>query len=358
MRLLNHTRAAATCALAHDKTGQAQLLVLAKATFVIPAPGKPARLAELPVNMHAADVYSGVPGTTSATFDHDFVLVKPRCEVLLCGHACAPGGVPAPIVDVGLRVGSLIKAFRVTGYRIWESARHGVKAGEPAPFTRQRIGYDLAFGGMDGDDKAAPVYWANPIGRGYHASGHSRRLAGQPMPQTEARDAPIVSPAGHYPPMAFGPLPRNAQPRLGYAGTYDARWVEARMPVLPADFDERYYQSAPPDQQVNRLAGGEQVALLNLTEEGDTQFVLPGLHLSIEVKLKGESACRRPARADTLCLEPDARRFTVTWRLATRLHQSLQEVESVEIGWPVADQRRDGLAVIPVGMLKKGPFPS
>lgn len=358
MQLLNHTRAVATCVLAHDKGGQAHLLVVAKATFVIPPSGKAARLADSPVDLHAADVHSTDPATTSPFADHDFVLVKWRCDVLLIGHAYAPGGVAASMVPVGLHVGGLVKSFNVTGPREWESARHGVRAGKPRPFTRQRIGYEFAYGGVSGGGEHTRVFWANPIGRGFATAKGSHKLAGQPMPQTEAFDAPVISPRGDYRPMAFGPLPRNSQPRLGYAGTYDARWIEERMPTLPADFDERYYQSAPPDQQLERLVGGEEVSFVNLTDAGQTKFVLPGLYLSIQVKLKGEPATRAPATADTLCLEPDARRFTVTWRRAVRLRQSLHEVESVEIGEPIADQRRNGVAVLPASMLKQGSFGS
>jgi len=49
---------------------------------------------------------------------------------------------------------------------------------------------------------------------------------------------------------------------------------------LPADFDERYYQSAPPDQQTDYLRGGEEVELVNLrATAGRAAFKIPKLKM-------------------------------------------------------------------------------
>ena len=45
---------------------------------------------------------------------------------------------------------------------------------------------------------------------------------------------------------AFGPVGRHWEPRVRYAGTYDDRWTEDRMPLLPKDFDDRFHNAAPP----------------------------------------------------------------------------------------------------------------
>ena len=43
--------------------------------------------------------------------------------------------------------------------------------------------------------------------------------------------------------------------RIEYGGTYDQNWIDNVFPFLPADFDDRYYQMAPPDQQTDPPAG-------------------------------------------------------------------------------------------------------
>jgi hypothetical protein len=46
-------------------------------------------------------------------------------------------------------------------------------------------------------------------------------------------------------PAGFGPIACHWQPRVGFAGTYGDAWVANRLPLLPDDFDDRFFQSAP-----------------------------------------------------------------------------------------------------------------
>ena len=73
-------------------------------------------------------------------------------------------------------------------------------------------------------------------------------------------------PHGRFTPMALGPLGRHWQAgRL--CRPLRRRLAGRALPFLPADFDERYFQSAPADQWTDHLRGGEEVLLLNLTGE-------------------------------------------------------------------------------------------
>ncbi|MBN6151684.1 DUF2169 domain-containing protein [Xanthomonas sp. AmX2] len=47
------------------------------------------------------------------------------------------------------------------------------------------------------------------------------------------------------------------------------------FPFLPQDFDNRYFQAAPDDQQIPCLRGGEDVLLLNLTPRSARAFASP-----------------------------------------------------------------------------------
>ena len=63
----------------------------------------------------------------------------------------------------------------------------------------------------------------------------------------------------------FGPLAAHWQPRVQWGGTYGDKWAKDRQPLLPEDFDERFFQSAPEDQQApTYLKGGEAVELVKL----------------------------------------------------------------------------------------------
>jgi len=72
-------------------------------------------------------------------------------------------------------------------------------------------------------------------------------------------------------------------PRFNSAGTYDQRWEEQRAPYLPDDFDERFYQSAPEDQQIPYLQGRERVVLVNLSPQELVMFTLPIIEVPMAV---------------------------------------------------------------------------
>ena len=345
MKIVNHTGFAAACTTATDKSARIHLLVVVKASYRLPVGGEGAQLLDTQIAPVDADTATGAPGMSAPEYECEFVLAKPRCEVLLLGSAYAPQGVAARRVGVGFRVGSLSKAFHVYGKRAWRAGILGIRPGRATPFTRQAISYDIAFGGMEKNprkpDKRA-VYPANPIGLGYQKKIRRAWIDGAPMAQTEAVRARIKHPSKAYAPMGFGPLGRNWSQRLKYAGTYDAAWEKDVFPFLPHDFDERYFQSAPEDQQLDALTGGATVTLLNLTHpaitpSGRLDFTLPPLALDITIHPKDAAAETLPARADTLLLEPDQQRFSVTWRVARPLRRSSDEIHHVEIGAPAQD---------------------
>ena len=147
------------------------------------------------------------------------------------------------------------KQFDVVGKRVWVADIFGATATEPESFTVMPISYDVAFGGLDnldtdpGKHEALP---ANPIGKGFYPQSKGRPIDGKPLPNTEEPGKPVDRPEVSYNPMGFGSVGRSWQPRPAYAGTYDQNWIDNVFPFLPADFDERYYQSAPLDQQIDR----------------------------------------------------------------------------------------------------------
>ncbi len=129
----------------------------------------------------------------------------------------------------------------------------------------------------------------------------------------------MLHPNQAYAPMSFGPLGRNWAQRACYAGTYDANWQENIFPFLPTDFDERYFQSAPADQQLDVFHGGQSVSLLNLTHpaltpSGRLDFALPDLGMTARCEYKNGVPGTYARRADTLLLEPDKQRFCVVWQ--------------------------------------------
>lgn len=357
MELINATRMTAGFTQGLEPSGRELLVVVIKGTFALPEAGEPVRLLDEQLPMILADAFSGEPGFSAPTHEIDFAPRKPACEVLLVGSAHAPAGRQVTRQRVGLRVGTMEKSFDVVGDRVWQAGLTGITASAPQHFTQMPVSYDRAFGGVDrrSDDPAEhDAYAPNPVGRGWHKQLKAAWVDGQPLPNTEEAGQAIEFPADPYRPMALGPLGRGWPARARHAGTYDQRWLDEAFPFLPADFDERYYQAAPEDQRLPTPTGPLEVVLSGFTPDGLRHFVLPHFEAPVHVFPKRGQREDLTATLDTIVFEPDAGRFTMSWRVARPLKRSLHEIAQVLVGKKGRDwwQQRERVAFpIPVVMV-------
>jgi hypothetical protein len=335
MELLNATGMPAGYTLGMQPDGRELLVVAVKGTFMIPPNGSEPTLAAEQVPLVEADSFTGEPGFSAPLYESDYAPRKPRCDVLLNGSAYAPGGKPAKRVRVSLQVGPISKSFDVVGNRVWKKRLGFIRSTSPEPFTVMPISYDNAFGGVDNTHKKEQkhrAYLTNPVGVGFHSNLKKPFIVAKPLPNTEELGKSVRNPRKQYRPMAFGPLGRSWPPRLKYAGTYDDGWFEDNFPFLPADFNEYYYQSAPEDQQIEYLKGGEVVELVNLTPDGQRRFSLPKKQVPVEFyRRNGECLCIN-APLDTLLFEPDKNRFTLCWRASIPLKKNIFEISMGTVG--------------------------
>lgn len=337
MNLVNATKLVAGYTMATDKTGREWLVVVAKGTYGIPDhPNHPPELLTEQVPLVTTDAFTGEPGFSAPLYESDFAPPKPRCDVLLQGSCYAPGGRPAPHVEVAIQVDSLTKSFKVVGPRAYKAGLLSYKLGKPQPFTVMPITYNNAYGGVDrtNQDPAKHQWYSlNHAGVGYHPKTKTKALVGKPLPNTEELDNPVRRPNGSYKPMAFGPVGRAWQQRIQWAGTYDQKWLDDQCPFLPEDFDTRYFQSAAEDQQIDYPRGGEAVALKHLTPQGRTMFRLPAnLRLPVLFFSRAGGMTEVLAVVDTVPLEPDKGRCMLVWRAALPLRRNICEVSQVTLG--------------------------
>ena len=335
MHFINSTRMAAGYTMGTEPSGRESLVVVVKGTFRIPTEqGATLRLHAEQVPLVMSDVFFGEPGLSAPKYEVDFAPQKQSCEVLLNCSAYAPGGRPSDRVTVGVHIGSWSKSFVVVGDRRWYLAA-GVRSTDPEPFISMPISYDRAFGGSDlrhEDPAQHSAYMPNPSGRGYHKHLVSEWLQSSPISNTEEIGVPVTQPDGTYRPMAFGSIGRHWEARRRFAGTYDQNWIDHVFPFLPADFDVRYYQSAPVDQQLGRLAGEQLVSLINLTPTGRTEFVLPHFEAPVHIFPRNGEREDYTALLDTIVIEPDLERVTMTWRVGRPLRKNPFEIERVLVG--------------------------
>ena len=335
MELINATRMTAGYNMGLEPSGRELLVVVIKGTFVLPKPGEQVRLHDEQLPLIMADTFTGVPGFSAPVYEIDFAPRKHACDVLLVGSAHAPEGRQVTRLRVGLRVGLMEKTFDVIGNRVWQAGLTGISASAPQPFTTMPISYDVAFGGADRnseDESEHDAYLPNPVGRGWHKHLKNAWVDGKPLPNTEELGKVVGFPSDKYKPMALGPLGRGWPQRAGFAGTYDQRWLDDVFPFLPQDFDERYYQSAPEKQQVPLPKGPMNVMLSGFTADGVRQFMLPHFEAPVHVFPKRGEREVHAGVLDSIVIEPDDERLTLTWRVTRPLKKSIFEVAQVRVG--------------------------
>ena len=316
----------------------ANVTVLAKGTFAIPARPGPLAPAELQMPVRWGDEHHGPePGTSSVRYESDVCPAKPGTDVVLLGHACAPGARRQSVVEVSLDLGSVRKVVRVSGERRWVQAAGAWSiSSPPVPFDRLPLIYERAFGGEDRSD-SDPARHAgddrNPVGAGFATSDRKSRLEGLALPNLEDPRNPIKEWSDRPPVAGFGFVARGWVPRRPLAGTYDKDWLKLRSPLLPADFDQRFFNGAPADQVVApHLRGGESVRVSGASADGSLTFDLPRLRPDFEVHW-ADGARAEPAMPvlDTVLLEPDERRVVLSWRSTLRCGRRLRRLRRVVV---------------------------
>lgn len=317
-----------------DKSGHEHVLVVGKATFNILPTGQ----CELSSQQHpvvSADQHYGDPATSSVRYESDFALRKPYADIVLNATAHAPDGLSTAEMFVAFYMGDLRKVIRVTGDRVWERSIFGYRPSKPTPFLTMPIVYERAFGGMDIDPsnpQRTVCEDRNLVGTGYFF-GEQPHILGRAVPNLEHPDHPIESCTERTQPIGYGSIGRQWQPRVGFAGTYDEAWLAEQFPYLPNDFDERYFQGAPPDQRCSYLRGGERMVLVNLTPEGRTEIQVPHFPMSMFLVLRTGNEALAPV-LDTLIVEPDLHRCILVWRASMRLPAKLTDIHEVWVGRP------------------------
>ncbi len=276
-------------AVAWRTGGTLSATLVVKATFTLVP--RADMIATEPDEVVRAEVHHDDNPTRSIRLSSDLAPYQPQLDVLLTGHACAPAGKPAAIVPVRLAVyrGQAIvdKTLEVYGAR---------REGAPQPFVRMALDYEHAFGGLGVN--------ANPLGVGW--KGGKR---------VEPAVHNLVDPGDPWGTVGFGPIARAWPERRRILGTHPRRELDKPVAEIPAGFDFAYFQAAPLDQRGAYLEGGEWLILEGVHPD------LPQIKTRFPearaaVRIEGLPVAAPPVElvADTLRVDADALRCSVTWR--------------------------------------------
>lgn len=329
---VNLTPFAAEPLLLNDERGADVFTCVVKATFSLHghADGTSLALADEQVPVRVAAEYNGDdPAASSVKFDAETALLKLGTDLVLIGHAHAQSA-RAAYVDVALSIGPVRNVVRVFGDRVWRTTMGRWSPSPPEPFEAMPLVYERAYGGWDRShpNPANHEYEPrNPAGVGFVSRKHGVAREGSPLPNLENPYEPISSPTDRPAPAGFGFIAPHWQPRMTYAGTYDDGWKKRRMPLLPDDFDRRYYNAAHPTLALNGfLRGGEPVELVNASPRGPLRFSLPTASLVTSIKLQDGSIQRTGMVLDTVILDADEHRLNLIWRGSVPVHKRVHDI--------------------------------
>ena len=213
------------------------------------------------------------PTGGSSGYPDDFAYFKPRVDLLLVGTCCAPEGKPRPSCPIAFGVGSWSKRLIVLG----ERSRIGSAISDPTLFVR------------------LPLATASEPGSVLRVQYPDR---------------------SDFAPTAFGPVPISVRPP---SGTYDETWLRERWPWFPVDFDWRFFNAAPEDQQLESpLRGDEALFFENLhPEHSRYESRLPGYRVRLfltELVRASERFLEVPMALDTVWVDAEHGKLVLVWR--------------------------------------------
>jgi len=331
MKLENQTPFAAAWLVLLDKQAAEHLILVLKATYTIGENGR-LDLAKQQDVIRPVDEFSGEPGQSSIRYEAELGPAKVATDIVLVGSAVAPQPGTTEM-NVGLRVGALMQQVKVFGERRWKKSLLGLAISKPLPFDRLPLTYENAWGGKDTshkDPKNHSQEPGNPVGRGFRSKKSELEFADTLLPNVEDPDRPLRHPGGDLTPRGFGFIARDWQPRLQYAGTYDQKWIEERLPLLPLDFDERFHNAAAPGLVANGyLKGNEVVEVVGCTKSGRLTFALPNPQPVADAFLAGRA---EPIllKLNTVLLDTDAMKLHLLWKGDLQVHRRLLQITRIQ----------------------------
>jgi hypothetical protein len=338
LQLENNTPFAPAMAVFPNRDAIDTLYVVVKGTFTL----RPRlALAEAAAPAVLSDEYYGEPGFSSIKYASELHIGKAGTDVILMGHAYAVGHDISESA-VLVRAAERKKLVRVFGDRFWRLGGFT----RPEPFDCMPLIFERAYGGQQqvSPDEVMLAEEHNPVGVGFRGRRSASEMDGQPLPNLEDPRHSIEALGARVPPACFGFVAPSWLPRRAFAGTYDKAWQTKRAPYLPRDFDQRFFNAAAPELTFQRfLMGGEPVEVLGASREGPIRFEVPRCQPRVTIRVMGRREAP-PLRLETLLIEPDLNRVSVSWRAELACDKQVLKVEAAIIEVDGLDAIQKGAA--------------
>jgi hypothetical protein len=319
--------------LLSDETGRPVLVCLLKARLGFQEKHRLVRLETQP-EINIGGEFWGDPNQSSFKYEPETAFLKLSTDVVMIGHAYTFSSRQTESI-VSIQVGALNKSVQVVGDRAWVKGFMGISMTKPLPFERIPLTYERAFGGWDRSSPDPSQYTfepRNPVGMGFRLK-KSPFEEGIRLPNLEDPQHPIKAYGDTPPPAGFGFISPNWQPRAALAGTYDEKWMKERMPLLPADFDRRFFNAASPGLIASGyLKGDEPVLIENASQGGRLVFDLPGVPApKVHVELRGGVHHDLATNLDTVIINTDENLLFLIWRTHLVVRRGPHDVVAIQV---------------------------
>ncbi|SMF57688.1 hypothetical protein SAMN02745866_03714 [Alteromonadaceae bacterium Bs31] len=312
-----------------DHCDQNFVSVIVKGSFDITADGT-LKLADKQEPLRETDQYTEQPGNASLLRESDYCPIKTATDVFVLGDIVSPNEKPCLQFDACMEIGQHHRVIRASGDRYWQKEGLRYQASQPQAFSRMPLILQNAYGGSATEnEEAAPESYAyNPVGKGFISK--NTNIEGVALPNLESPERLISTPEQKPLPYCPAFLNKNWLPRSQLAGNCDEQWQAQRMPLLPKDFDIRFYNAALPEFILPMLKGGEPVNMQGFSPEGALSFTLPNWNMKIKYCMKNEVLEAR-SKLDTLTILSNKRQVIINWRACFPCAQNFLYIKWMEI---------------------------
>lgn len=270
-------------------------IILAKARFRPREDGRFIADPEKPELRLQEEYAEGEPGYAALNFEGDIFPTKPATDLLIHGSARTPDERNRPQWNVSVEIPDVLHyGFLVRGPSEWRKGLTGWSLGDPKPVCEVPLRYGLAYGGSGPsrqDPEKIEAHLLNPAGQGFASSGMLRK--GDPIPAPQIGFLADFNGSYIDKPMAVcgtAAIAKTWHPRLQLAGTFDDLWKETRHPMMPHDYDLRFWNCAPIPLQIDPyLKGDETIKMTGMAvQKAPLEMTLPGVALKATLFEEGE----------------------------------------------------------------------
>ncbi|UGX87051.1 DUF2169 family type VI secretion system accessory protein [Phyllobacterium meliloti] len=265
------------------------------------------------------DTYAGIPQSTPLVQAADLIPFKPATDVTVLATSYPPNAIAQDVTWLaGVRIEEYKYAVRVFGQRYWERQGKDLRPGSPQLAKPTPIDYRFTWSDLHLEEMPSDPAPYNPVGVRL-PNDDIDAVLNAPMALIQAwNDESFNAKNAINTPAGFAPIAPFWRDRQQYAGTYNDDWQNNRHPLLPVDFDYRFYQCAPPQLIMGGfLVGDEEIELFRLHAELESiVFRLPRIQPYAKFQWTDERVV--PMRLNLDGVHIDARGtdilVDVTWR--------------------------------------------